>query len=243
MKQKLIACVVAGAFAAIGVCSTASAQEAVTNVNDVGTMITKAAWQAANIAKYAEQIDQLKAQLAQAQQQYNSLTGSRGMGSLYNNPSLSSAIPSQWSGLYSGATSGNLQGLGSQVSKLVGVQQAGKPTDLQNLTANQGNNSAVDYSVASAAYSASLQRQAQVQNLIGQINTTTDPKSIAELQARLAGEQAAIATEQSKLQTVAMQQQAQQRNTQAIADGAWQNEMNARGSIGDLPDDVLAPAQ
>ena len=46
---------------------------------------------------------------------------------------------------------------------------------------------------------------------MGQINGTSDPKAIAELQARIQAEQAAINNEATKLQMIAMLQQAEQR--------------------------------
>ena len=46
---------------------------------------------------------------------------------------------------------------------------------------------------------------------MGQINGTSDPKAIDELQARIGAEQAAINNEATKLQMIAMLQQAEQR--------------------------------
>ena len=50
------------------------------------------------------------------------------------------------------------------------------------------------------AYNTSVALQSQIQGLINEINSTTDPKSIAELQARIAGEQ-------TKVQNAMMQMQ------------------------------------
>jgi type IV secretion system protein VirB5 len=59
------------------------------------------------------------------------------------------------------------------------------------------------------AYQASIQRLNNIQGLMGQINSSTDPKAIADLQARIQGEQAAIQNEQTKVQLMAMLQKSE----------------------------------
>jgi type IV secretion system protein VirB5 len=59
------------------------------------------------------------------------------------------------------------------------------------------------------AYDTATSRLNQIEQLSKQINATDDPKAIAELQGRIATEQAAINNEQTKLQLYQMVADAQ----------------------------------
>ncbi len=70
---------------------------------------------------------------------------------------------------------------------------------------------ATNKAVGLRAYQGAHQRLNQIEGLMDQIDQTQDQKSIQELQARLAGEQAAIQNETTKLQLIAQLQSAEQR--------------------------------
>ncbi|KFA32187.1 type IV secretion system protein, partial [Xanthomonas vasicola] len=70
---------------------------------------------------------------------------------------------------------------------------------------------AQDKAFAGEAYAAAKSRLDQINSLMGQINQTQDPKAIAELQGRIASEQAMIANEQTKLQLFQMMAQADEK--------------------------------
>jgi type IV secretion system protein VirB5 len=61
------------------------------------------------------------------------------------------------------------------------------------------------------AFDQAKSRISQIQSLMQQINQTQDPKAIAELQARMAAEQAMIQNEQIKMQLYAMAAQAEEK--------------------------------
>ncbi|RMN57896.1 Minor pilin of type IV secretion complex [Pseudomonas syringae pv. apii] len=61
------------------------------------------------------------------------------------------------------------------------------------------------------AYDQAKGRLRQLDQLMGQIDKTQDPKGIAELQGRIAAEQAMIQNEQTKLQMFQMVAQAEDR--------------------------------
>ena len=63
---------------------------------------------------------------------------------------------------------------------------------------------AQDKGFALDAYDAAKSRVNQIDQLMAKINDTSDPKAIAELQARIAAEQANIQNEQTKLQMYSM---------------------------------------
>jgi type IV secretion system protein VirB5 len=68
----------------------------------------------------------------------------------------------------------------------------------------------VDKAVGLQAYEGLQGRMKQVDNLMAEIKNTPDPKSIAELQARIAIEQAYIQNEMTKLQLVSQLQRSEQ---------------------------------
>lgn len=64
-----------------------------------------------SIAKYIEQIRQLKLQVEQLRQQYAALTGGRGLGEILNDPRLRQYLPEDWQRVYDAIRSGGYEGL------------------------------------------------------------------------------------------------------------------------------------
>jgi type IV secretion system protein VirB5 len=174
MKKFLIPLALTGGIA---VSSAALAQIPVTDVASITTNVTN---QIETIAKWKLQYEQMVSQINNMQRQYSSLTGSRGLGSIMNNPSMRDYLPQDWQGVYDSVKNGGYSGL-SGAGKT--VYDANKIYD---------------------AYGAAKGRINQIDQLMGQINQTQDPKAIAELQARIQVEQANIQNEQTKLQMYAM---------------------------------------
>lgn len=65
-------------------------------------------------------------------------------------------------------------------------------------------------------------RQAQLQQLLTQIDATEDPKAIAELQARMAGEQVAVQNEGNRLAALSEQMRNQERLVTNVVT-TWRN--------------------
>jgi type IV secretion system protein VirB5 len=184
-----------------------------------------------DIAKYAEQIDQMKAEVTQLQNTYNSLTGTRGIGQLFQNPSLVNMLPGNWQGVYNQAANGGFSGITGSVQSIISAEQG-----LQNGTIAQGGQAvmnrqfqtaAYDKAMGEEAYQSSMQRLNNIQGLMGQINSSTDPKAIADLQARIQGEQMAIQNEQTKVQLMSQLQQSEDRLVEAQRDQIGQRALNA----------------
>lgn len=179
--------------------------------------IAKAAQQ---VAAWAEQYEQMAEQIQQAQKQlhqlettYQSMTGSRGLGSLLANPGLPQYLPDDWKEIYNTAAGGGYAGISGTLSQILTDEQlSGTIADReQRFMQRSREAAATDKATGLRAYDGAKARLTQIQSLMGQINGTSDPKAIAELQARIQAEQAAIDNEATKLQMVAMLQQAEQR--------------------------------
>ena len=163
------------------------------------------------INKLNDQLNQMKLQLEQGKQHYDSITGNRGFGEKHHNLELQQSLPQKWQGLYQETqrTMSALQGL---VNTVKGEENfTGSVDDMQKHIEGRMQQVAVtDKAVGLQAYQGVQDRMKQVDNLMGEIKNTSDPKSIAELQARISIEQAYIQNEMTKLQLVGQLQRAEQ---------------------------------
>jgi len=161
--------------------------------------------QVERIAKAVEQINQLKAQIDQMKLQYKALTGTRNLGDLAQNPALRDYLPPDWRSVYDGVANGGYRGLtGSartvrEISRVFDTcARLSGPRKTQ--CERSSSKAAMDKAFAVEAYDKARARWDQISLLTQSINQTSDPKSIAELQARINAEQAALQNEQTKLQ-------------------------------------------
>ena len=197
-------------------------------VIDVAKIANDTQNQAANMAKYLQMVQQYKQQIDQMKQQYDSLTGSRGLGTILNSPELRSYLPDNWQQAYSSINSGGYQGLSGGARAILEASNLLKACENRS-SANKGfcerqlAKAAQDKAYALQAFDTAQNRWNQIQALMGQINATTDPKAIAELQARINAEQAAIQNEQTKLQMFQMLAHVEERLIEQR-----QREVNAR---------------
>jgi type IV secretion system protein VirB5 len=185
--------------------------------------------QAAAQVKWKTQYDQMVSQIEQQKQQYQSVTGTRNLGNIMNNPKLRDYLPNDWQGVYDSVKTGGYSGLSGRGAS---VYNANKIYDsCQSIIASEQRiscearavKSSQDKGFALDAYDAAKGRITQIDQLMGQINLTQDPKAIAELQGRIAAEQANIQNEQTKLQMYQMVAAAEDRLQQQR-----QREINAK---------------
>jgi type IV secretion system protein VirB5 len=201
----IAALVVAG-----GLVSPAFAQIPVTVTSDVPGL----QFHLEDITKYVSMIEQMKSQVQQLQQTYNSLTGSSGIGSLFQDTNLKNMLPSDWQNVYSSVANGGYAGISGSVSSILSQENSisGLSADQaqQSIMQRQAQKAAYDKAMGEQAYSGAIQRLNNIEGLLNSIDNETDPKQIMDLQARIQGEQAAIQNEQTKLQLMAMLQHSEQ---------------------------------
>ncbi|MCC8553982.1 P-type DNA transfer protein VirB5, partial [Xanthomonas hortorum] len=183
--------------------------------------------------------DQMVGQLNQMQKQYEAVTGPRGLGQIMNNPALRDYLPSDWQNVYDSVRSGGYNGLSGSAASIynqnkiydacASVPQADARTACQAAAVKPSQ----DKAFATAAYAAAKSRLDQIDSLMRQINQTQDPKSIAELQGRIASEQAMIANEQIKLQLFQVMAQAEDK-IQEQRQNEIDAKMNARRGFSPL---------
>jgi type IV secretion system protein VirB5 len=169
------------------------------------------------IKKWVEQYKQMEAQITQLQNQYKAVTGTRNLGDVFNNPELKDYLPREWQQVYDSVRSGGSSGLtgrGAQVwqqSKIYDACNAIVNGESKRICEAMAVKGAQDKGNAMTAFDSAKKRLEQINQLMGQINGTTDPKAIAELHARIATEQAAISNSQTEMQLYAMMAQAEDR--------------------------------
>lgn len=167
---------------------------------------------AANVAQAISSVTQLKAQLDQQKQIFQSMNGARGMGQLLNNPALRNYLPADWQKVYDGLAQGGYSGLtGSAMAilKANGLNCTAFNSTQRALCERQAGKDAQDKAFGLDAYEQANRRIDQIEGLMNQINQTGDPKAIAELNARIQAENALIQNEQIKLQMFTQLSQAE----------------------------------
>lgn len=165
-----------------------------------------------------EQISNLKQQYDQAVQQYNSLNGIRGMGSLVNNPSLRRYLPDNWNqtmnllsepGAY-GGLSGSISGIRA-ASQITALSDTGlsSSSDIGKAFVGSQTQAAMNRGLGEAGFAAASARIDAIQTLLDKVNASPEQKDIQDLQARIQAEQTMVQNESVKLALMTQLQQAQ----------------------------------
>ena len=152
-------------------------------VYDGGNFAQNMANHLKEMAELAKQLEQMEAQLQQAKQQYESLTGSRNLGSVFQDAVKN--IPDEWANLYSNKS------LSSNTSQVLSGKGYSQQTAAQQLVNYQN--------MIIKELQGTKSRLRSIQGLMATINRTKDPKAIAELQGRIQSEQASIQHTQVQL--------------------------------------------
>lgn len=153
-------------------------------------------------SQMTQSLQQAQATFTQVKTQVDALTGSRGLGGILNNPLLKNVIPQDLSktlaGLNSNGTlTGDAQAIrtATMVYNCTDIADAQQKSNCQAILGQASQAQAVQQSTMALLND----RTTQIDALRDQINLTQDPKAIAELQARLAAEEAQVGNDQNKI--------------------------------------------
>jgi len=211
--------------AGLGVCPRAMAQWAVVDVGAIAQLLQQ-------YETLKQQLTTAENSLSQAQAQYQSITGGRGMQNLLSGTNRN-YLPSDWSQIVAAinrtATGFNALSAGIQTSLaanaiLTSQQMAALPPAQRNQVQAARNSAATLQAVSQQALTTTSSRFASLQQLINTIGSASDEKAILDLQARIQAEQVMLQNESTKLgilyQAVQAQEMArkQMAHEQAIAD-------------------------
>lgn len=185
--------------------------------NLINTGLQVQAW-AQQAQQMVQQYQQLQNQYNQAVQTYNSLSGVRGIQDLVNNPALRRYLPNEWNQAMNLLTNpGSYTQLRTNVNNIKSAAEFMNIEDTaldaasdagRSFVASQ-NQVALNRALSEEGYKQASDRIASIQTLIARLGSTPDAKDVADLQARIQGEQAMVQNEMVKLNALAQLQQAQ----------------------------------
>jgi type IV secretion system protein VirB5 len=198
-RKSTVWAALAAGMLAMGAGSGAHAQFAVIDVASIAQLLQQ-------VQLLTQQLAAARAQLLQMQTLYQSMTGSRGMQGLLGNPTLN-YLPTDWNTLLLAAQGQGASALAAGAGSAMAQNAVLTPTQLGALSADE--QSLITASRQSAALLQSLVQQslanesdrfADIQRLSSAIGSTTDQKSVLELEASIGSEQGMLQGEQTKLQ-------------------------------------------
>jgi type IV secretion system protein VirB5 len=176
----------------------ARAQIPVTDVGAIAQLV-------AEVNTLAQDLNTARQDLAQAQQQYQSMTGQRGMQQLLSG-TVRNYLPTNSTQLQAAQQGTGSYALGADVSAAVNSnavlsaqQVAAMSTAEQGALQEARRNAALLQAVAQEALASASSRFSAIQVLIDAISQATDQKGILELGARIGAEQGMLQNEQTKL--------------------------------------------
>lgn len=187
--------------AALGGSGAAHAQFAVIDVASLTQLISE-------VQTLEQQLVTAQNQLVQAQAEYHSITGARGMEQLLAGTPRN-YLPPNWATLQAVQGSAAFPALATELRGALRATTVLSPSQLAVLPPpaaaqlqSQRQSVALLESVSHEALANSSSRFAGVQQLIDAIARASDQKAILELQARVSAEQAMLQNENTKLQVL-----------------------------------------
>jgi type IV secretion system protein VirB5 len=239
MYRKILFALPLIALLAFGAPRPAQAQWAVIDVGAINQLVQE-------VAVLRQQLTTAQAELSQARDTYQAMTGDRGMERLLAGTDRN-YLPTDWSALEQvgqgssaayGSLAASVQGL-LNANAVLSAQQIAtlSPTEQADIEADR-QNAALLQALSRDELATASSRFGSLQELIDAIPTATDEKGILDLQARIEVEQVMLENEAIKLNVLNETERAQreaddeQIREQAIAE---------IGSLRDLPPMGLQP--
>lgn len=152
------------------------------------------------VIAWAKQYQQIERDYRQQVRQYESITGSRNLGDILNNPTLRASVPTELVTLYDAVRFGNLTGAGAAIRaarrKYDCDERVGEDQRTCRAVLNQ---SAHTSSLLNEAYEVITRRIENIESLQQRINSTDDLKAVGELSARISAEGAQVANDQNRI--------------------------------------------
>ena len=142
-------------------------------------------------------------QITQLQDQLNSINGMRNLGNVFNDPMLKNYVPAEAYNYINAVDTSGYSGLNTTAKSLRDAGMVYNCMDLEGEARTSCQATlAQPYQqkgLLQDAMKSAAGRLSQIQSLMGQINATTDPKAVQEIQARIGAENAMLAHEMSQV--------------------------------------------
>lgn len=166
------------------------------------------------VMAWQQQYTQMVEQLKQQAEQIAATTGNRGLANIYNNMDLQKVVPSNTQEIYNAINQYGSHGLTGAAQAIRSATQVYNCEDLtgetQKLCLGAMNGNAQTLANLNDALAKVSGRTSQIQQIQNAIATTSDPKAIAELQARLQAEAAQVTNDQNRISLMVAMAKGQQ---------------------------------
>lgn len=233
MRANGIAKFLSIALLALGLVPTANAQWAVVDVGAITQLIEQ-------VRTMQEQLTTTRRQLAQAEAEYRSMTGGRGMERLLADVPRN-YLPGQWREIQQVLNQASVSygTIAREMQRVVGENAVLTAADLRSLSPTDRH--LLESSRRSKALLQVMTREAldrtgdrfgSIQQLIDAIGRADDQKAVLDLQARIQAESTMLMNENTKLQVMFQLAQAEEASRKLHL---REEAINARGSLRDLP--------
>ena len=192
---------------------------------------------AASIAKYVEQIAVLRQQLDSAHRQFQALTGTRNLGDLLNNPAIRATLPQDVNKVLTDLE-GVSNALAQSVNNIIGKTNAPVANfaiERNELHERWQRLNATAKALGEQSYKVTTERAQEIDGLQAQINLATDPKAIADLQARLSVAQSNLLADKQRSELALQQIESEKSLLQdraAVVYQSWFDPGLTRGETG-----------
>lgn len=210
-------------FAAVAACGLTAGAHAQIPVTDGASIAQDMMNHVETIAKWKQQYDQMKEQIDKLTQQisetqtvWNTLKGSRNLGSILNNDLLTQYLPQDYQAAAKALQNGtgDFAGISGSLKDIVNQAQLQSCAQLntdpaqRDACTKQWQTLALNKQVGDMGYKKAAENIKNLQTFVQNINSSTDQKAISEVAARIQVETVRMQNEQIKLQTIAMMDEA-----------------------------------
>jgi len=167
---------------------------------------------ASSFAKMEESVLLLREEVSRLESTYEAMSGSRGLGSVLYDPALREYLPTDWMRVYDAASGGGYAGISGPLKDIERAERLQGTVAEEVLAVRERafRTAATNKAIALHAFDGARARLAEIESLMRKIDETHDPKGVAEIEARIAAEEAVVQNESTKLELVAMLERAEE---------------------------------
>ncbi len=160
---------------------------------------------AQTVVQWGKEIAEMQAQYQQMVTQYESMNGARGWGSVNQNDY--GYVDGDWQSVLGNVDYSDYL----EAAKIAGIEDAAFSSESEAAEAmqNMQNQNAFNRAMTEEGFNKTQQRLSNLEALAAQVNSATEAKDIADLQARIQAEQVLLQNEQNKMIMMAQLQQNQ----------------------------------
>jgi len=167
---------------------------------------------ASSFAKMEESVLLLREEVSRLESTYAAMSGSRGLGSVLYDPALREYLPTDWMRVYDAANAGGYAGISGPMKDIERAERL-QGTVAEGVLAVRERafrTAVTNKAIALHAFDGERARLTEIESLMQRIDETHDPKGVAEIEARIAAEEAVVQNESTKLELVAMLERAEE---------------------------------